>query len=165
MFKTMLAYNILATIALLALIAKNPRYMMQDYPPEITAGIPPQTREEKKAGTRYGLPFILVLIGLSLVTGLINKLSGSMGFLENFLCIFALMFSFNLVDLILLDWLIFCTLTPDFMVLPGTNGHAGYKNYGFHFIGFLKGTLICAAGSLVVAGLCEAVAAVFSFLI
>jgi hypothetical protein len=42
-------------------------------------------------------------------------------------------------------------------VLPETEGHPGYKNYRFHFIGFLKGTLIVLVASLVIAGLAEVV--------
>jgi hypothetical protein len=157
MFWTMFVYNLLVCLALLSLVGKNPRYMMQDYPPEITAGIPAQTAEEKRAGMLYGLPFLLVLIGFPLVFGFVNKFSGGAGFLENWLALFTLMFSFNLVDLVILDWIIFCWLTPSFMVLPGTEGHPGYKNYRFHFIGFLKGTLIVLVASLLISGLTEVV--------
>ena len=40
---------------------------------------------------------------------------------------------FNLVDLILLDWLLFTYIQPRFVVLPGTEGLAGYRDYWFHF--------------------------------
>jgi hypothetical protein len=39
------------------------------------------------------------------------------------------------------------------MVLPGTEGMAGYRDYRFHFVGFLKGLGFCAAGGLLVAAL------------
>jgi len=161
MFIIMFFYNLLISTALLLLIAKNPRYMMQDYPPEITSGIPPQTAEEKRSAMRYGLPFMLILAGFPLVYGLVTKFSGGMGFADNLLRIFFLMFSFNLVDLLVLDWMIFCWLTPDFLVLPGTKGHPGYKNYRFHFIGFLKGTLIVSAASLVFTALIEGISQLF----
>jgi len=38
---------------------------------------------------------------------------------------------------VVLDWLIFVTIQPDFVVIPGTEGLAGYKDYGFHFLGGL----------------------------
>jgi hypothetical protein len=155
MFVIMMLYNILVCLSLLWLVGKNPRYMMHDYPPEITAGIPAKTADEKRAGMLYGLPFLLILIGFPLIFGFVNKFSGGVGFFENWLALFTLMFSFNLVDLVILDWIIFCRLTPRFMVLPGTEGHPGYKNYRFHFIGFLKGTLIVLVASFVFAGLAE----------
>lgn len=34
--------------------------------------------------------------------------------------------------------LVFVTLQPCFVVLPGTEGLQGYRDYGFHFRQFLK---------------------------
>jgi hypothetical protein len=58
---------------------------------------------------------------------------------------------FNVFDLIVLDWLIFCTIQPHAIVLPGTEGMPGYRDYRFHFIGFLKGFGFCAVGALFIA--------------
>jgi hypothetical protein len=58
---------------------------------------------------------------------------------------------FNVFDLIILDWLFFCTIQPRSMVLPGTEGMAGYRDYRFHFIGFLKGLGFSAVGGLLIA--------------
>jgi hypothetical protein len=157
-------YNLLTTTALLLLVHANPRYMMQDYPPQITAHIPPQTKAEKKASLIYGFPFLFILAGFPLVLGLIGKFSLQQSFLQIGLQIFALVFSFNLLDLLILDWLVFCTLTPPFMVLPGTEGNPGYKNYHFHFIAFLKGSLFSVIASVCFAGLIEAVFYLISIL-
>jgi energy-converting hydrogenase Eha subunit B len=78
---------------------------------------------------------------------------GVPSFIEVFIDIFTLFIVFNIVDLLILDWLIFCTLTPKFMILPGTEGMAGYKDYGFHFRGFLIGCIICLVSALAFAGL------------
>jgi len=61
------------------------------------------------------------------------------------------LFVFNIFDLIILDWLFFCTVQPRSMVLPGTEGMAGYRDYRFHFIGFLKGLGFSAVGGLLIA--------------
>ncbi len=58
---------------------------------------------------------------------------------------------FNIFDLIVLDWIFFCTIQPRSMVLPGTEGMAGYRDYRFHFIGFLKGLGFSAVGGLIIA--------------
>ena len=60
---------------------------------------------------------------------------------------------FNIFDLLVLDWLIFNTLQPKMIILPGTQGMAGYKEYAFHFRGFLKGLVFCLMGALVSAGI------------
>lgn len=61
------------------------------------------------------------------------------------------LFVFNTFDLIILDWLFFCTIQPRSMVLPGTEGMAAYRDYRFHFIGFLKGLGFTVVGSLLIA--------------
>lgn len=43
-----------------------------------------------------------------------------------------------------MDWLIFCTITPRFLVIPDTEGNPGYKNYKFHLNGLVGKGLIYA---------------------
>lgn len=59
----------------------------------------------------------------------------------------------SLVDLVVLDWLMFCFITPDFLIIPGTKDMKDYKNYRFHFIAFLKGTVIYGVLCIIVAGI------------
>ncbi len=59
--------------------------------------------------------------------------------------------TFNTFDLLILDWLFFCTIQPRSMVLPGTEGMMAYRDYRFHFVGFLKGLGFSAVGSLLIA--------------
>jgi len=60
---------------------------------------------------------------------------------------------FNVFDLLVLDWLLFCTIQPRFMALPGTEGMAAYGDYGFHAVGFLKGTVFSLVAGSLTAGL------------
>jgi hypothetical protein len=53
----------------------------------------------------------------------------------------------------LLDWLIFCTITPKFAVIPGTEGSEAYKDYGYHFRASITGTILSVVGGLVIAGI------------
>ena len=68
-----------------------------------------------------------------------------------FAAAFVAAFTFNLIDLLILDWLVFVTWRPRVIVLPGTEGLAGYGDYGFHFRGFLKGLVFCFAAGLLTA--------------
>jgi len=72
-------------------------------------------------------------------------------FLDVFLSASGVLFVFNMVDWLLIDWLIFCTITPSFVVLAGTEGMAGYKNYAMHFRGFLIGMVFSVVLGLVIA--------------
>jgi hypothetical protein len=70
------------------------------------------------------------------VSAALSAKAAHVSILEIFLSVAGVVFLFNLVDWLILDWLIVCTITPKFMVLPGTEGMAGYKNYATHFRGF-----------------------------
>ena len=83
-------------------------------------------------------------VGMIILDGVILSL---------FLNTFGVVFIFNLVDLLLLDWLMFCFITPSFVIIPGTEGMKGYKDYGYHFRAFLKGTILSVVAGLVIAGI------------
>jgi len=148
-------YNVIAIVFLLITMYKNPRLVMQDYPEEILLDIPPQTEEEKRVGGFWGLPFIINMFLYPLIFTLILGLKGSGGFLSYWFISFTMLFSFNLIDLLLVDWILFCRITPPFLILPGTAGHIGYKNYLFHFKAFLKGSIIVFFSSLLLSGIAE----------
>ena len=78
---------------------------------------------------------------------------GDVSFLQLFLNAFGVAFAFNLFDLLLLDWLMFCTITPKFVVIPGTEGMEGYKDYSYHFRASLIGTVLSVVAGLVIAGI------------
>jgi hypothetical protein len=126
--------------------------MLQDYPKDIQAAVPPKTAVEKRQMLYWLVPLWVAALGCPTLAALSIK-AASTSFLDLFLVAFGVFFLFNLIDWLVLDWLIFCTLTPKFVVLPGTEGMAGYKNYAMHFRGFLIGTVISVALGLIVAGI------------
>jgi hypothetical protein len=141
-------YVAVATILLVGLVLYNPRLMLQDYPPAIKASVPPKTKTEKRQSTLLGMPFLLVLLVLPFV--FVFQLPKD-SFLGLFMHAFGVVWAFNIWDWLVLDWLVFCTLTPKMFVIPGSEGHPAYKDYGFHFRGFLIGTVFSLALGLVVA--------------
>ncbi|MFP4364746.1 MAG: hypothetical protein ACLFR1_12870 [Spirochaetia bacterium] len=150
-------YNILCTGTLFFIILKNPRYMMQDYPQEITQNIEGKTQEEEKRAIVYGLPFLLILLLYPLAFAFYGKFVLGYTFLQTLFSVFLFAFTFNLVDLILIDWLVFCTITPEFIVLPGTKGNPGYKNYRYHFTAFLKGSVFSLGAAVIFALIIEGI--------
>jgi len=54
--------------------------------------------------------------------------------------------AWNAVDLLLVDWLLICTLALSLFILPNSAHCAGRRDFRFHFIGFLQG---CIAMSLI----------------
>ncbi len=125
-----------------------------DYPPDIRDKYGPMSAKARRARPFFGAAFFLAVVAIPLfgLAALRNDF-GPFGFLPAFVFGGAAVFIFNLFDLLVLDWVLFCTVQPRMMVLPGTEGMAGYRDYRFHFIGFLKGLGFCLFGGLVIGGL------------
>lgn len=146
-------YIALATLFLLGLVFYNPRLMLQDYPPAIKAVVPPRTAGEKRQALILGMPFLLTLLLFPLYAAFVFHSQNGGGFLPLWLFTFGIVFAFNLWDWLVLDWLIFCTITPKQFVIPGSEGHPAYKDYSFHFRGFLLGTVFSLAAGLIAAAI------------
>ena len=144
----------LASAFIAITLALNPRLWLQDYPQDIRDRVPPKTNAEKRASLIIGIPFLILLLAVPFASTLTLKVqeSGDTSFLRLAANGFGVLFIFNLVDWLILDWLAFCTITPQFVVIPGSKGAAGYRDYAFHFRGFLIGTVFSAATGLAIAG-------------
>ncbi len=145
-----LPLSLVLSALLLVMIRANPRLMLQDYPKDIQAAVPPKTPAEQRVSGIVSVVLILLVFAFSLAAALSAK-AGRYGFFGVFLSAAGVPLLFNVVDWLILDWLIFCTFTPTFAVLPGTEGMAGYKNYAMHFRGFLIGTMFSAGVGAVMA--------------
>jgi hypothetical protein len=131
----------------------NPEIWVDDYPPDIRKKFGPIGEKAKRQ--RMVLVFILFPILAAFLIAWLFQLprltGGAPPFLITFLSLFTILMVFNVFDLLVLDWFIGIIVHPQFMVLPGTEGMAGYRDYGFPFRGFLKGTLGLAMLSLLLA--------------
>ena len=139
----------------LAAARLNPKIMLRGYPPDIKAKYGPGSEKTSQQRKPMAILLFIILFGTLILS--IVRLSAVSGepltFTTVFLSTFIVLLTFNLVDLVIIDWLVFVTLQPQFIVLPGTEGMAGYKDYGFHFKAFLRGAALCFIASLVIAGI------------
>lgn len=124
------------TVALLLIGLKNPRLMLQDYPSAIRNSVPPKTKVEKKQMYQWAWPFLVLFIGYPIAIGIHYTRQFNWPFIDTFALVWGMQLVFNVYDLLILDWLIFCTITPKLVIIPGTENNPGYKDYKFHFIGF-----------------------------
>ncbi len=153
-----LEYGVVLSIVLfgllLVVLRVNPEIMLNDYPPDIRVKWGPMADRTKRQRVLVAILFLVTI--LSIVAWSIRSLpaltAGDVTFAIAF-AHFAIMFgTFNLRDWLVLDWGL-VHWQPRFVVLPGTEGMAGYGNHWFHFRGFLIGIPIVLAGS----ALCAAV--------
>jgi len=146
-------FSFIASGYLLAVLWLNPRLFLQDYPKDVQEKVPPKSPTENRLATYFGSGFLLILILGPFLSTLSLKISSStvLPFEVLFIHTFGVASLFNLVDWIILDWLLFCTIQPKFMIIPGTDNMAGYKDYFMHFRGFIIGSLISALGAIIIA--------------
>jgi hypothetical protein len=154
LMSTILLYGALLSISLstliVAMLVRNPRLMLHSYPRDVRGAVAPKTPAERRESARWAAVFLALTASFPLAAALMMKNAGG-GFLETTITAFGVAFLFNLTDWLVLDWLIFCTITPRFAVLPGTAGMSGYKNYGMHIRGFLVGSVLSAMLGLIIA--------------
>ncbi|MFX1282930.1 MAG: hypothetical protein ACFFB5_04710 [Promethearchaeota archaeon] len=152
-----LFYTTSCTIYLLIfMITFNPRiWGYQDYPEKIKEKVPPQTRRERIIAGLVGIPWLLFLLGYPLIStiSLKTEFNGEIPYEIAFLNIFFMVFSFFLIDLVVLDWLIISKITPKFVIIEGTTPE-DYKDFSHHYKGHLIAVipliLICVVFSAII---------------
>lgn len=144
----------------LGLTRLNPEIMLKDYPPDVQAQHGPMSARARRLRLPVGLAVTALLVALIVWSfqAVRAGAGGDLSFRDAFWHLFVMFNTFNLLDLVVLDWLIVVRLRPRFLILPGTAGLPGYADYAFHFKGFLIGVVISSLSSLLAAA---AVAALF----
>lgn len=71
-------------------------------------------------------------------------------FVANWLSLLIVLEIMGISDILIADWLVFATITPDFLVFPGTEGMPEYKDYWFHV---KEGMTVVGHASLLVVSL------------
>ena len=155
--------SVLMVLAFVGLAYLNPEIWLPDYPPDIRERFGPMSERAKRQRRLLGIPVLLLAAGVLLLSSVrLAQIGGEPAFFSVFCGTFVVLLVFNAVDLLILDWLVFVTLRPKIVVLPGTEGAEGYGDYGFHFRAFLKGLAGSLVGSIVVAGMATAIIAIVS---
>jgi hypothetical protein len=162
LLENLLIHGIIAAIILVLyllpiMIKLSPRiWAFSDYPKSITDHVSPQTKHEKQIGATIFLPFIVIFLGIPIISTLMleAEFGGTISLLDAFLNTFGIMMFLNFADLVILDTLIIGTITPDFAIIPGTE-HMRDKEYKdfrlFHAKGHIGGTIGMAVLSLIIA--------------
>lgn len=113
----------------------NPWLGFDNYPPDVKAAVSEVPHVPLSSRLGLALPFLTVVFAIILrsTTRVARSASTRSGPWLAMLHAFLLLQIINAWDLVVVDWLIFVTIQPDFVILPGTMGAAGYHDYGFHF--------------------------------
>jgi hypothetical protein len=121
-------------------IWQKPRLWMHDFPQDIQDLMPPKTEQEKRHTILMAIPFFVILFsGLGLTA---YRYGVDNGVLETMLHVYLIWQMVNIFDLIVIDWGGMHLVDPQNPPFPGTEGAKGYRDYKFHLIGFVKGSVM-----------------------
>jgi hypothetical protein len=121
---------------LLYLIGRiNPRIMLQDYPRDVQAAVPAKASAERRQTAIVAMPLWMAFLGFPLAAALTAKAAGA-GPLVIGLCAFGVGLIANLFDLLIVDWLMFCTWTRKLSFCQGPKEWQATKTMGYIFVGF-----------------------------
>lgn len=142
------------TILVLGSLYINPEMWLRDAPRDVQEKHGPMSARAKRQRAWLMLAFAITIIGvvgvstyqLSVIVG------GPLTFLMIFAHLWIMFMLFNLVDLLLIDWLIVEIIRPAFIVESGLGQLMAKRNYWHHFQGFLKGSVGILVVSLLLAG-------------
>ena len=142
---------LLFTLMVVPAVLKNPISMIHDYPKDIyikaqELGLVKDSRN--RSSKKFLIKRIVAIALLGIVFGLVvYYFNGADSFVKGALYTYLLWTAANWYDCIVIDWIWFCHSKR--VVIPGTEGMKGYKDYKFHAIGSLKGMLLGIPAALV----------------
>lgn len=149
-----LIWSVLWIIYVYVIVTKFPWQMMHDYPEDIqkAATLAEPTDRQNKNAKLFGLIGSLVIFASLIAFGLAQFYQKDLSFLAILIHIFIIGMTWNIIDLLIMDWLIICIITPKWVVIEGTEGCKGYKDYMYHFKGFLIGCVYTTIMALIISG-------------
>lgn len=125
----------------------NPRIWTARAPADIQAAVGPLDDRTRRQRRRFGGLTLLAILALLIFSVMrLQSVASPLTFGTVFLSLFIIVQVWNVIDLVIIDWLLVCTWQLKLFILPGTEGLAGYRDYAFHARGFVRGLV----GSLIV---------------
>ena len=150
-----LLWSVLWIIYVYIIVKVFPWEMLHDYPKDIqeASTLAEPDDKQKKNAKIFSIVGAVVLFVSIFLFGLIQFKGSRTGFISVLLFMFIVVIMWNIVDLLIMDWIVVCTITPKWVVIEGTKGCAGYKDYWFHFKGFLIGCIYSTIAAFVISGI------------
>ena len=136
--------SLVFTVYVVGTLRWNYRWWLSSFPPALQDRLPPQTTHEKQRGIFVAMGTLAIFL-LSMLVSLMllkDRSSSELTFLMAWLHTYLLWQVVNIWDLIIIDWAGFLLIDPKDPPFPGTANSSGYRDYLFHFIGFIKGSVL-----------------------
>jgi hypothetical protein len=149
-----LIFSAILSALIVASLKINPEMWLNDMPPDVKAAWGPISDKARRQKRLLLVPFFGLMVGaMALAVLRLGQLGAAyQSFLPVFVCITIMFQIFNLVDAVIIDWLL-VRIWPKLMMLPGTEGMAGYRDMRFWTVNLVKGIAASFVMGLIVAGI------------
>lgn len=138
------ALSIVLGVLILGSLAANPELWLRHYPEPILAVYGRTPKDPRTAGQRRWLGVAMLGVTALFVGGGLASLEarhGELGFVAAFVCAYLMLAVFNLVDLVLIDWLVLYVFEPRWARLPGTEDLPQQQRLSKHLADWVKGSV------------------------
>ncbi|MFI7233207.1 hypothetical protein ACIBO5_59395 [Nonomuraea angiospora] len=151
-----LAMSVLFSAGVLVGGALSRDFLLNDYPEAIQERYgKPRSERGRRVATWFGVLFwggCALPLMVAAMLHLRSSLGSDLGFAGGAVVGAVMFTTLVLVDLVVLDWIVFAGLRPRIMVLPGTEGMPEYHDLAFHAVAALKGSPLIVVAGLVAGG-------------
>jgi hypothetical protein len=148
-------FSAVMTVLVVVSLMINKEIWINDYPKDVQAAYGPISEKGKRQRIVFTVLVMAAFVGIIVVSNvlLVNTLSGT-GFWAIFANTVIMFVFFNLVDVVIIDWLILIVLWPSLGMLPGTeNMLASYHDVRMHLTNAVKGFILALLAGLIAAGI------------
>jgi hypothetical protein len=148
------AFSAMMTVLIMGSILWNREMWLNDYPPDVKAKWGTISEKARKERNIFAVIFFGTMIAALIYVPirLTDALGTTPGFLTILVCVAIIYSIFNLVDAFIIDWLFLTKLFPQIIILPGTEGMAGYTDMKWWAVNLFKGIPISLMMGLISAG-------------
>lgn len=143
--------SLLTSVLILASVAHNPRIWLGDAPTEMKQAASPLTPAEKRLRKLWGIPIIASMLVLLPAIAIWQHQIYDFSYFQGFAFLWIGMMLFNLIDLLIIDWLVIVWWAPSWTMMPEVAHLSHLNTYGFHFKGFLTGCVLVTVWSALAA--------------
>ena len=107
-------WSVLWIIYVYIIVVRFPWEMLHDYPEDIqkASNLPKETPAQKRSAKMFSVLGSIIIFGTLIAFGLHWFSAVPTTFLKVFCYIFIIAMSWNVIDLLVMDWLVICRITP-----------------------------------------------------
>ena len=142
---------IIFTLMVVPAVLKNPLSMVHDYPLDIyqkAIELGQVKESQNRKSKKFLVKRVIAIAVIGMLFGfVVYRFNGADNFLKGAGFTYLLWTVANWYDCFVIDWIWFCHSKR--VIIPGTEGMRGYKDYLFHVKGSLKGMLLGIPAALV----------------